>query len=160
VSDIERISVTRRIPAPANDIYVLVTDPAMHVEIDGSGMLQLAPDAKPLENVGDTFLMDMDREPLGDIPLGKYQVLNTVTRITPDAEVEWSIGGVGMDPLGHVYGFVLEAVDDGETEVIHYCDWSGVPAEMRSVLTFPVVPVHMLEQTLENLDSLATRRDP
>ncbi len=157
MTETDRVILNRRIAAPAHEIFVIITDPNMHVEIDGSGMLQAAPDATPLENVGDEFLMDMDREPLGDMPLGKYQVLNRVTKITLDAELEWNIGGVGMDPLGHVYGFTLEAISDGETEVIHYCDWSGIPESMREVLTFPVIPQHMLEKTLENLDSIATK---
>jgi len=36
----------------------------------------------------------MDREPLGDVPMGKYKVLNTVTRIVPDELVEWNVGSI------------------------------------------------------------------
>jgi hypothetical protein len=157
VNDTERVTVTRRIAAPANEIFLIITDPNMHVEIDGSGMLEAAPDATPLQQVGDEFAMKMDREPLGDIPLGKYEVMNRVTKIETDGLLEWNVGGVGMDPLGHVYGFSLEVISDGETEVVHYCDWSGIPDEMREVLTFPVVPQHMLEKTLANLDAAATK---
>jgi hypothetical protein len=156
MGETDRVTVSRRIAAPANEIFLIITDPNMHVEIDGSGMLQAAPDAKPLQEVGDEFGMKMDREPLGDIPLGKYEVTNRVTRIESDALLEWNVGGVGMDPLGHVYGFRLEVISDGETEVVHYCDWNDVADEMRGVLTFPVVPEHMLEKTLENLDAKAT----
>ena len=61
--------------------------------IDGSGMLEAAPDAQPLTAVGDTFDIDMDRTPLNDIPgLVKYSVRNTVTQIEPGRLVEWTIG--------------------------------------------------------------------
>jgi hypothetical protein len=51
--DIERISVTRRIHAPAAVIFAEVSRPAGHVRIDGSGMLVAAPDAKPVTRIGD-----------------------------------------------------------------------------------------------------------
>jgi len=129
----------------------------MHVEIDGSGMLLAAPDAKPLTQPGDSFVMNMDREPLGDFPMGKYQVLNTVTKIETDHLVEWNVGSAEHGPLGHVYGYVLESVGESETEVTHYCDWSQVDPKFLTRVTFPVVPVHMLEKSLDNLDQLATK---
>ena len=80
----DRVSATRRIAAPASKLFEIVSSPAGHVQIDGSGMLEAAPDAKPLTAVGDTFDMDMDRTPLGDIPnLTKYKVRNTVTQFVP-----------------------------------------------------------------------------
>ena len=58
----DRVTVTRRIAAPAHAIFVLVSDPARHVDIDGSGMLQAAPHpfASPLTAVDQTFDMNMD----------------------------------------------------------------------------------------------------
>ena len=80
----DRVSATRRIAAPASRLFQIVATPSGQVAIDGSGMLDAAPDDQALTAVGETFDMDMDREPLGDIPnLTKYQVRNTVTRITP-----------------------------------------------------------------------------
>ena len=64
----DRVTATRHISSPAHAIFLLVSDPARHVDIDGSGMLQAAPDAGPLTAIGQTFDMDMDRRPLGDIP--------------------------------------------------------------------------------------------
>src|SRR5687768_13673093 len=108
----ERVTVTRTIAAPASKIYDVVSHPQGHVDIDGSGMLEAAPDARPLTAVGDTFDMDMDREPLGDFPMGKYKVRNTVTQIEPGSLVEWSVGGVDVPPVGHVYGWSLTPVGD------------------------------------------------
>ncbi len=52
--------------------------------------------------VGETFDMEMDREPLGDIPnLKKYQVRNTVTQIIPDHLIEWTVGFGDHPPFGH-----------------------------------------------------------
>lgn len=153
----DRVSATRRIAAPAGRLFQIVATPSGQVAIDGSGMLEAAPDDRPLTTVGETFDMDMDRQPLGDIPnLTKYQVRNTVTRITPDRLIEWTIGFADHPPFGHVYGWVLDPVGDAETDVTNYCDWSNASEEMRSGVTWPVVPVAMLDQSVENLARLAT----
>jgi uncharacterized protein YndB with AHSA1/START domain len=149
-----RVTLTRRIAAPPEVVFGVITDPRQHVEIDGSGML-VATDAAPLRAVGDTFDMDMDRESLGDLPMGKYKVRNTVTAIEPDAKLEWNVGGVDLPPFGHVYGYELRPVGPEATDVTLYCDWTEVPASsIRD--RFPIVPVHMLEQSLDNLERIAT----
>ncbi len=153
----DRVSATRRIAAPAGRLFEIVATPSGQVAIDGSGMLEAAPDDRPLTTVGETFDMDMDRQPLGDIPnLTKYQVRNTVTRITPGRLVEWTVGFGDHPPFGHVYGWVLDPVGDAETDVTNYCDWSNASEDMRSGVTWPVVPVAMLEQSVANLDRMAT----
>jgi hypothetical protein len=154
----ERVAVTRRIAAPAAAIYALVSDPAGHVRIDGSGMLEAAPDAKPITAVGDTFDIAMDRTPLNDIPgLVKYSVRNTVTQLEPGRLVEWTIGAPDQPPLGHVYGWLLQPIDPETTEVTNYCDWSNIVPELRARnRTWPIVPVEMLEQSLVKLEQLVT----
>ena len=154
----QRVSASRRIRASAADVFRIVADPAGHVRIDGSGMLEAAPDARPLTEVGQTFDMKMDRTPLNDIPgLVKYKVRNTVTQIVPDQLVEWTIGGVDQPPLGHVYGWKLDAVNDSETDVTNYCDWTNITPELRARRPdWPIVPVAMLEQSVARLDEIAT----
>ncbi len=153
----ERITVSRRIAAPAAKIFSFIIDPDMHVAIDGSGMLLASPDSEPVAAVGDKFLMNMDREPLGDIPMGKYQVQNTVTRFEQDRLLEWTIGGVDQEPFGHLYGYTLTPVSADETDVELYCDWTNFSPALKERVTWPVVPAHMLENSLGNLDSLARR---
>jgi hypothetical protein len=153
----DRVSATRRIGASASAIYAIVSDPSGHVRIDGSGMLETAADAQPLTAVGETFDMHMDRTPLNDIPgLTKYTVRNTVTQIEPDRLVEWTIGGVDTPPLNHVYGWRLDPVSDGETDVTNYCDWTNISDDLRARREWPIVPVGMLEESVAKLDRIAT----
>ena len=154
----QRVSASRRINASAHALFEIVSSPDGHVRIDGSGMLDAAPDAKPLLAIGDVFDMEMDRTPLNDIPgLVKYKVRNTVTQIVPDQLIEWTIGGVDQPPLGHVYGWQLDAVSANETDVTNYCDWSNITAELRERRPdWPIVPVEMLEQSVAKLDEIAT----
>ncbi len=153
MSEPTRMTVTRVIPASAEVIFALVTLPSGHVAMDGSGMLVAAPDDRPLTAVGDTFVINMDREPLGDVPeMGKYDVLNTVLAIEPNRLLEWSVGSVGRPPFGHFYGISLKPISDSETEVANYVDWSGIPEKYRHRVTFPVVPEHMMQASLVRLE--------
>ncbi|MGX7680986.1 polyketide cyclase [Jatrophihabitans sp. DSM 45814] len=153
----ERISTTRRVKAPATKIFELVSRPDGHVKIDGSGMLLAAPDATPVAAVGDTFAMHMDRRPLGDIPdMAEYDVTVIITGFEQDTLLEWSVMTPKGNPYGHVYGYQLEAAGDGETIVTSYCDWSGLPEKRKDPSRWPIVPLHMLEKSLDNLEGIVT----
>ena len=158
MSDEERLSATRSIAATPEAIWAVITDPAGHVAIDGSGMLMTAPDAKPVTAVGEEFTIHMDREALGDMPLGKYVVVNVVTKYEPHTHFEWAVGGEGMPPIGHVYGYQLEPGPDGTTTVTSYCDWSGVNEDWKQSGFFPVIPATTLRATLGILDRVVQSR--
>ena len=155
---VSRVSATRRIAAPASNLFQIVSSPAGHVRIDGSGMLEAAPDTAPVAAVGDVFDMDMDRTPLSDIPgLVKYKVRNTVTQFVPDRLFEWAVGTPERPNLyGHVYGWQIEPVSVTECAVTNYCDWTAVAQKYLDRRPWPVVPVEMLEKSVENLDRIAT----
>jgi len=155
-----RVDATRRIAAPAHAIFAIVSSPEGHVQIDGSGMLVAAPDNKPVTGVGDTFDIDMDRRPLGDIPtMAEYTVRNRVTRFEPDRLFEWEVGGVERPAVGHVYGWLIEPVSNTECDVTNYCDWSGLSAEMleTSKDRWPIVPMQLLDRSVEKLEQLVTK---
>ena len=65
--------------------------------------------------------------------------------------------GRGEAPAGHVYGWQIEPITDGECLVSHYCDWAGITDELRAKFSWPVMPADRLENSVENLDRLATR---
>ena len=100
--------------------------------------------------------MDMDREALGDQPMGKYKSVNTVTRIVPDELLEWNVGLPDKGPFGHVYGWEITPISPGETMVTNYCEWPDIPEFARP--HFPIVPLAMLEQSVDNLAALLARR--
>jgi hypothetical protein len=158
--DSERIVVSRRILVPAGQIFQLICDPWGQVKIDGSGMLVAARDAHRLTAVGDVFEMEMDREALGDVPLGKYRVVNSVTRFVEDQQLEWNVAWPGSPPFGHVYGYLLSSADYGETDVSSYCDWSELSDDWRGHIAFPVIPASTLERSLENLEKIVTAHAP
>jgi hypothetical protein len=125
---------------------VVLRDPQGHVLIDSSGMLQSA-EGDPVTKAGDTFLVHMDRESLGDLPMGKYDVTVIITEFTSDEAIEWTISGTIQPPIEHLYGYRLEAVEGG-TRVTSYYDWSRIAERYRRADIFPVIPEAGLKATL------------
>ncbi|MFF1712000.1 polyketide cyclase [Streptomyces sp. NPDC058268] len=142
----ERFEVQRQIAASPDKIFALLCDPAGHVAIDSSGMLQSA-EGKPARGVGDTFVVHMDREALNDYPMGKYDVTVIITKFEQDAQIEWTISGQVQPPIRHLYGYRLEAREGG-TLATSYYDWSEVEERYRDAGIFPVIPEAALRATL------------
>jgi hypothetical protein len=140
----ERLEVQRAIAAEPAEIFHLLTDPHGHVAIDSSGMLMDA-SGDPATAVGDTFVVHMDREALGDYPLGLYDVTVKFVKFDPDREIAWTIEG--QLNLGHVYGYKLEPFE-GVTLVTSYYDWSAVEQNWKDAAIFPVIPEGALRATL------------
>lgn len=142
----ERFEVQREIGASPAAVFAMLRDPEGHVRIDSSGMLQSA-EGTPAEQVGDTFVVHMDREALGDVPLGKYSVTVTITKYEQDQLIEWTVGANGYPPIGHIYGYQLTPKDEG-TVVTSYYDWSAADSAWRQRVTFPVLSQAALRATL------------
>lgn len=152
----ERIAVHRDIPLPAGQIFEVLTDPWGHVDIDSTGMLQGA-EGEPVRAVGDQFVVHMDREALGDLPMGRYDVAVTIEEFAQDRLIRWSILGTVRPGLGHTYGYELTPIDGG-TRVTSVYDWSTATPEWRDSGIFPVVSEAALRGTLGILERVARRR--
>lgn len=152
----ERIEVQRPVPAPPADVFAVLCDPQGHVAIDSSGMLMSA-EGDPVNAVGDTFVVHMDREALGDFPLGLYDVTVVIRTFEQDREIAWNIRGRIEPPIDHVYGYRLEPTDDGGTLVTSYYDWSAIDPVWREAGIFPVLSEGALKATLGILDRTVRR---
>ena len=143
-----RIEVDRRIAADPGTIFDVLRSPDGHVSIDASGMLMSA-EGDPAAAVGDRFVVKMDRDSLRDYPLGEYEVTVVITAFDLPREIAWTIDGVLRPPIGHVYGYRLEAIEGG-TLVTSYYDWSDIHEAYREAATgiFPVISETNLRATL------------
>ncbi len=142
----ERFEVQRQIEASPAAVFAVLQEPNGHVAIDSSGMLQSA-EGSPVQQVGDEFVVHMDREALGDYPLGKYDVRVIITRFEQDALIEWTISGQIQPPIRHLYGYRLQPSETG-TLVTSYYDWSQIDERYRDAGIFPVTPEAALRATL------------
>lgn len=157
---VERFDVVRFLPFPAAPIFAVVSDPAGHVDIDSSGMLQ-GFTGSPATAVGDRFTIHMDREALNDFPLGKYDVEVEIVAFAPDQEIAWTIHGAIKPALRHVYGYRLAPAEvDGVagTNVTSFYDWSQIPDQWREAGIFPILPEAALRATLGILERTVRRR--
>ena len=153
----ERFEVQRTIPVDAATIFRVLCDPRGHVAIDASGMLQSATGAGA-SATGDTFVIHMDREALGDLPMGKYDVIVTITGYEQDRYITWEVSGENFPSIGHYYGYRLEPVDGG-TLVTSIYDWSAVDEKWRpNDDTWPIIPELSLKATLGILERTVAPR--
>ncbi len=155
----ERLEAKRTIAADAGTIFRLLSDPEGHVAIDSSGML-MAASGEPVTTVGDSFVVHMDREALGDYPLGRYDVTVSITALEPDREIAWTILGQLRPQIGHVYGYRLDPAEDGGTVVTSYYDWSEIDPAYRDAGIFPVISEGALRATLGILDRTVAAHGP
>lgn len=142
----ERFEVQRTINATPAAIFGILRDPRGHVAIDSAGML-MSSTGEPVGGVGDSFVVHMDREALNDFPLGEYDVTVKILTYEQDREIAWTIEGVIKPPIGHIYGYSLEPIEQG-TLVTSYYDWSQIGEDWRQSGIFPVIPETALRATL------------
>jgi len=154
---VERFEVSRTIPAPAAAIFAVLRDPQGHVDIDSSGMLQDFT-GEPASAAGDTFVIHMDRESLGDVPLGHYDVTVTIRTYEEDREISWTILGAVRPQIGHVYGYRLTPEGLDATIVTSFYDWSDIDPVWRERRIFPILPESALKATLGILERTVRRR--
>jgi hypothetical protein len=113
-----QVSVTKRIDVPAAQIFALLTDPARHPGIDGSGMVRDGSGNLTLSAVGDVFRMQMHHQ-----EWGRYEMDNHVTTFDANRRISWEPrpvvkpGDVEEKVPGHyVWGYELEP--DGDATIV------------------------------------------
>lgn len=143
----QQVSVTRTVSAPPSAIFDLLTDPAKHPLIDGSGTVQSARGTGETKLVlGSSFGMDMK----AGLP---YRVSNKVVEFEENALIAWRHFG------GHRWRWQLVDLGDGRTEVTETFDWSTarIPVFIK-LMGFPERNRMGMVATLDRLDEvLATQ---
>lgn len=148
MTDTDRISVSRRIDAPAKDIFALLTLPSRHAEIDGSGFVRSDNHADRIQKSGTKFTMNMEGDHMG----GEYQTDNWVSAYAENQMVGWKTAPAGTEPPGWEWLWELKADGADATEVTLSYDWSKVTDQkLLAKLHFPLVKENQLEDSLSNL---------
>ncbi len=116
-----RISASRTIDAPAKDIFLLLSDPARHPEIDASGMVRSLDRGEPVTANGATFMMNMHNETQGD-----YQMVSTVVGFVPNKLIAWQPAPPETSAYGWEWIYELESTGSNSTDVTLSYDWARV----------------------------------
>ncbi|PPB48515.1 polyketide cyclase [Arthrobacter pityocampae] len=143
-----RISATRTIDAPAGAIFDLLSNPAHHAALDGSGMVQSDSKSDRITGVGQTFTMNQKWDKMG----GDYQTDNHVVGYDPNKLLAWKTAPAGEVPPGWEWVWELQPAGPDATEVSVTYDWSAVTDKaILKQLSFPEVSQDALDSTLANL---------
>jgi hypothetical protein len=156
MTDGQPIAVSRRIAAPAGDIFRVLADPGRHTDIDGSGMLRGAVSTEMITAVGDIFVMAMYFTPLGN-----YEMNNHVVVYDADRRIGWEPqpGRGHRDEgvegrWGHRWSFELVPDGPDATIVTESYDCANAPEDKRVSMDNGKVWLGGMARTLELLDGL------
>jgi hypothetical protein len=162
----DRVELSRRISAPADRIFGVLSDPRRHVELDGSGMLRGATTDDRITGVGDVFSMKMHLDEVGD-----YVMLNYVVEFEPNRRIGWEpapgdaaasedgLYPIGV-PAGHRWSFELTPDGPDATIVTEIFDVSSAPVELREATQSGETWIESMSVTLEKLDALCGTPGP
>ncbi len=156
--EFQPVRVSRRIEAPASEIFRVLADPRRHLEIDGSGMLRGATSDAVISGVGDVFTMAMYYSDLGD-----YEMNNHVVEFEQDRRIGWepeagrghrttAQGSTAGTRWGHRWSFELVPDGPGATVVTEIYDCSAAPENARAGMRDGEVWAGAMGSTLERLD--------
>lgn len=164
----EPVSVSRRIEAPASEIFAVLANPVRHLELDGSGMLRGAVTTDPVTKAGDVFVMKMYFEAHGD-----YQMNNHVVEFEQDRLIGWEPesgeGHPDTEPnapagtearWGHRWSYRLTPDGQDATIVTESYDCSKAPEEERTGMQDGRVWLTAMAETLARLDAACTGQPP
>ena len=158
------VAVSRRICAPAHDIFQILANPVRHRELDGSGMLRGAASTRMISGAGEVFVIKMYYSELGD-----YEMNNHVVEYEQDRRISWEPeAGRGhpdaapSSPAEARWGqrWTYQLTPDGPdaTIVTEIYDCSRAPENERLGMENGNIWVESMTGTLERLDALCTRQ--
>ena len=153
------VSASRRIDAPAGDIFKLLADPRRHPEFDGSGMLRPGASNEVVAGVGDVFVTKMYFPAMGD-----YEMHNRVVAFQADRCIAWEPSMRIADPAnaeqtrnGSRWRFDLIPDGPDATVVTETYDCSDSPEQVRQSVDNGNAWIEGMIKTLERLDQLCAQ---
>jgi uncharacterized protein YndB with AHSA1/START domain len=153
----DSVSATTVIHAPVEAIFAVLTDPAKHAAIDGTGWVREALDNSSLTAAGQIFRMSMYHV---NHPNGNYQMANRVQVFEPPRAISWEPGQEADDGTlrfgGWSWRYDLRPSGPSVTTVTLSYDWSAVPDSIRERIRFPPFPPEHLSNSLAHLAELVT----
>jgi uncharacterized protein YndB with AHSA1/START domain len=145
------VSVSRRIDAPAADIFEVLADPNRHPEFDGSEMLRPGSSNKVIVGIGDVFVTKMYFEAMGD-----YEMHNRIVVFEADRCIAWEPGNPELARNGSRWRFDLTPDGSNSTLVTETYDCMDSPKSVREAVDNGNAWLAGMTKTLERLDQLCT----
>ncbi|GAB47701.1 SRPBCC family protein [Mobilicoccus pelagius] len=150
MTDEKKITVSRTIDASPQDVWAVISNPARHAEIDGSGQIVSDEKTDRITANGQVFTMNMNAPHMG----GDYQTDNHVTGFDENRLLAWQTAPAGTEPKGWEWMYELTPEGPDATQVQLTYDWSKVTdKELLKKVSFPLISEEQLEGSLGRLAS-------
>lgn len=150
MTDEKKITVSRTIDATPQEVWAVISNPARHHEIDGSGQIVSDEKSDRITANGQVFTMNMNAPHMG----GDYQTDNHVTGYDENRLLAWQTAPAGTEPKGWEWMYELTPEGPNATQVQLTYDWSKVTdKELLKKVSFPLIQEDALEATLSRLAS-------
>ena len=108
-------TASREVQASANQIFEMIADPSRQPEWDGNDNLAAAAPGQRVRSVGDVFVTTLT--------LGSVRE-NHVVEFLEGRRIAWKPAEPGQPPVGHLWRWELESIDERRTSVVHTYDWT------------------------------------
>lgn len=142
------MTVTRTIDAPADAVFDVLSNPARHAELDGSGFIVSDDRTDRITAVGQVFTMNMNGPHMG----GDYKTDNHVVGYDKNKLLAWKTAPAGTEPPGWEWVWELTPQGADATDVSLTYDWSGVTdKELLQKVRFPLLDQSELDDSLGRL---------
>ena len=147
------VSVSRIIPAPAEQIFDLLADPGRHPEIDGSGTVIAARSGGRRLKLGDSFGMEMK---MG----AAYKTRSVVVEYVDNRIIAWQVRApfpVNKFLPGRIWRYELEPVEGG-TRVTESWDIREEALPSRALVRSRMSKMtrRNMERTLARIEEIVT----
>jgi uncharacterized protein YndB with AHSA1/START domain len=154
------VAVSRRIDAPADAVFRVLSNPSRHPDIDGSGMLREGASNTEVSGVGDVFIMKMHFPDMGDYEMDNHVVEYKLNRRIAWEPVQSGAALSAEDPTRNGSRWKFELTPDGPdaTLVTEIYDCSGSPDEVRVAVDNGEGWVEGMTKTLELLAQVCDKR--
>ena len=151
----DSLTASTVINAPAEAVFAVLTDPAKHAALDGTGWVCDTVDNKPLTAAGQIFRMSMYHP---NHPNGNYETANRVQVLDPPSTISWETGYDPGDGTlrfgGWFWRYDLTPAGPSNTTVTLTYDWSACSDSVRKLIGFPPFPPEHLDNSLAHLAEL------
>jgi uncharacterized protein YndB with AHSA1/START domain len=116
------VTSSRELRATPNRIFELIADPTRQPQWDGNDNLALAAPGQRVHSVGDVFTTVLKNGALRE---------NHVVEFVEGRRIAWKPAEPGKVPVGHLWRWTLEPIDEERTLVAHTYDWTKLEDESR-----------------------------
>lgn len=116
------IAASREVFATPNQIFDLIADPALQPEWDGNDNLANAAAGQRVRAVGDVFATTLTMGAVRE---------NHVVEFVEGRRIAWKPAEPGQPPVGHLWRWEVEPIDEVRSLVTHTYDWTDLHDEAR-----------------------------